>query len=149
MGSTSIAYSCMPNMEQTARIREKLNELKGYAEILKKQAPASKEELVDDFQTRWAVEHGLQIISEAELDACALLFKHLGGMMKGDDISILEAVSSKLGKEVTASVKKRRDLRNKIVHEYTDNSFLEEVFRESRDLEDVSKFIAKVTQLIE
>ena len=100
-----------------------------------------------DRLTRDATERRLQVISEVEFDVMKTLYKDLGGRVVGDEGSLLDALEGRLGKRVVGQVKRRRALRNKLVHGYLDVDPAE-VYSLARNLGDLEEFEREVSKLL-
>ena len=130
------------------RIRKRLALLKETRGLLSESLPDSEEGYRRaDRTTRDATERRVQILGEAELDVIKTLYKDYGKRVVGDEESLVDAMVGTLGKKLIEQVKKRRALRNKIIHAYLDID-LAEVFGQASDLKDVEEFEKVVAKLI-
>ena len=130
------------------RIRKRLALLRETRGLLSESLPDSEEGYRRaDRTTRDATERRVQILSEAELDVMKTLYKDYGKRVVGDEESLVDAMEGTLGKKLIEQVKKRRALRNKIIHAYLDID-LAEVFGHASDLKDVEEFEREVMKLI-
>jgi uncharacterized protein YutE (UPF0331/DUF86 family) len=130
------------------RISKRLALLKETATLLSASLPESEEAYGRaDRLTRDATERRLQVISESEVDIMRTLYKDLGRRVVGDEESLMDALSDQLGKKTIEQAKRRRALRNKLVHAYLDIDQAE-VYREASELEDVEEFERAVAKLV-
>ncbi|MDG7018531.1 MAG: DUF86 domain-containing protein [Nitrososphaerota archaeon] len=130
------------------RIRKRLALLKETRGLLSESLPDSEEGYRRaDRTTRDATERRVQILGEAELDVIKTLYKDYGKRVVGDEESLVDAMEGTLGKKLIEQVKKRRALRNKIIHAYLDID-LAEVFGQASNLKDVEEFEREVMKLI-
>jgi uncharacterized protein YutE (UPF0331/DUF86 family) len=131
------------------RIRGKLSSLETYSKRLSTMTPKNMEAYKNsDIILKSAIERNLQLISDAELDVLALLYKGLELKLGGDDLSLIESLSAKLSKKCINRVKERRTLRNLLIHAYVDSEYEKESFEQAHDTGDVAEFIKEVKELL-
>jgi uncharacterized protein YutE (UPF0331/DUF86 family) len=75
------------------------------------------------------------------------LYKDLGRRVVGDEESLMDALGDQLGRKTIERAKRRRALRNKLIHAYFDIDQAE-VYREASELEDVEEFERAVAKLV-
>ncbi len=130
------------------RLREKLSDLDVYSKRLSSMAPKSIDSYKNtDIILKAAIERNLQLVSDVELDILALLYRGFELKLIGDDISLMESLSSKLSKKVIKRIKERRTLRNLLIHAYADTGYEKESFEQASDTADVMEFIKEVRRL--
>jgi uncharacterized protein YutE (UPF0331/DUF86 family) len=130
------------------RINKRLALLRETALLLSASLPRSEEAYRKaDRLTRDATERRLQVVSESEIDIMRTLYKDLGRRVVGDEESLMDALSDQLGKKTIEQAKRRRALRNKLVHAYLDIDQAE-VYREASELGDVEEFEKAVAKLV-
>lgn len=131
------------------RIRKKLAALRNYELRLKNIAPKDiKSYLNADITIKSAVERNIQLVSDTELDILVLLYKALQLNLAGDDESVIERVGKKLSAELIDKIKKRRELRNRLIHAYADSAYDRDVFSQASDLSDIDDFEKEITKLM-
>ena len=132
------------------RISKKLSGLEVYLKNLGSMAPKSLDAYKKaDNILKSAIERNLQLVSDAELDILALLYKGLGLRLSGDDESIIESLSGKMSKKTINRVKERRTLRNLLIHAYAERGYDEEAFDQAHYTGDVNEFIKDVRRLLD
>ncbi len=135
-------------MIDTERVNRKLALLRIYKERLADIVPKNAKDYFEaNFIIKSAVERTLQLVSDTELDVLVLLYKALELDLAGDDESIIERMKQKLSASLIASIKRRRELRNRIIHAYADSAYDKEIFAQASDLSDVDEFEREVTKL--
>jgi len=130
------------------RIRSRLSVLAHYLENIRKIVPkdyAAYKRSAPEIKA--AVERYLQVISEIELDIIVLIYKSLELKPAGGEESIINAVEDTLGRKLTDKIRVRRNLRNALVHAYSDIEG-KEVFALAGNLNDVLEFEKLVRQLL-
>ncbi len=130
------------------RINKKLAALEHYATRLRKITPADLKSFADSDITKDAVERNLQLLSDVQLDILMQLYKGLELRIAGDEESVLERLKDKFSKGLLERVKRRRALRNNLVHAYADSEYDEEAFDQAHDLSDISEFSKEVNKLL-
>lgn len=136
-------------MVEVERVKKRLSLLRETTGLLSDTVPKSEGEYASaDRTTKDATERRLQIISEAELDIVKTLYKDLGRRVVGDEESLLRAMEDMLGKKVTEAVRRRRRLRNRLVHVYLDVDRTE-VYQQASNLTDVEEFERTAARLVE
>ena len=137
-------------MTERDRIARKLAELEQFAVKLHA-IPITDEKHYHslDYITKAAVERHLQLISDTELDVLALVNKHLGLGVPGDDNSILTRLEGKFRKDTIAALRERRRLRNALIHAYPIGEYDRDVYVQATDLTDITKFATEVGKLLE
>ncbi len=101
-----------------------------------------------DQMTKSAVERNIQLLSDSELDIAMQLYKGMELRIAGDDESVLDRLEGKLGKALTEKLRRRRRLRNEIIHAHADMDYDKEVFEQAHDLSDVEGFVREVSRLL-
>lgn len=136
-------------MPDEARIKRKQVDLERYKARLEKMAPKSVDAyLKSDTILKSAIERNIQLISDVELDILMQLYKMLEIRIAGDDESIIAKFEEKLGKKLVERIKERRNLRNELIHAYTDSDYDRRVFEQARDLSDIEAFNKEVNRLL-
>lgn len=132
------------------RVARRLLDLEKYSGRLEKMLPDSKAQYKkSDGVTKSAVERNLQLISDIEMDVLILLYKGMELSLAGDDTSVINRMDSKMNKFVLDGVRARRDLRNQLVHAYSDSSYDDETFAQASSLADVRELIKETKKIIE
>lgn len=122
------------------RIRKRLALIEEISDLIAKSLPKTEEAYRSaDRLTMDATERRLQIVSEAELDAMRVLYKDIGERIVGDEESLIDSMEKSLGRGVVEQVKKRRALRNRLVHAYTDADPAE-IYRQASERSDLKGF---------
>ena len=94
------------------------------------------------------VERRLQLISDTEIDILAILYKELNLKVVGEDLSLIAAFSEIFKGNVNEKIRRLRDIRNKLIHEYKSEQFDEEVFKIANENLDESDIISGIKHLM-
>jgi uncharacterized protein YutE (UPF0331/DUF86 family) len=135
-------------MLDTDRISKKLVNLEQYAERLEKITPPELKSYAKSDIVKDAVERNLQLLSDTQLDILMQLYKDLELRIAGDEESVLDRLKEKFSKGLIEKVKRRRALRNNLVHAYVDSSYDKEAFEQAHNLEDIAEFKREVNKLM-
>lgn len=131
------------------RIKQKLSELELYSKRLGAMVPKNLESYKNaDIVLKSAVERNLQLVSDAQLDVLALLYKGLELRLMGDDSSLIDGFGSKLSKRSINRIKERRTLRNLLIHAYASSGYEKESFDQAYNTSDVTEFIKEARHLM-
>lgn len=131
------------------RILARLLDLERYSRRLDDLLPESLEMFkAADYVLKAAAERLLQLISDIELEISTLVYKGKKLELTGEESRLLERVSGILGPKITEGVRIRRILRNKLIHQYADVSYDEEVYAQAGGLKDVYDFRKAVERLL-
>ncbi|MEM4122426.1 MAG: hypothetical protein QW644_03015 [Candidatus Micrarchaeaceae archaeon] len=132
------------------RILRRLTDLERYSNVLMEIVPSSYAKYAaSDMKTKAAVERYVQLISDIELEVMALLYKGLDFGIAGGEEPLANGLSNVLSAEVINSFRKRRALRDSLVHAYFDMHYDKETFGEASNLSDIAKFIKEVKKIID
>ena len=130
------------------RIKSRLGTLAYYKENLRRILPKGYAAYRKSApETKAAVERYLQVISEIELDVVVQVYKGFELRPAGGEESILDAAEEKLGRRLIDKVRTRRNLRNALVHAYS-NIDDKEVFALAQDIGDVDEFERAAERLL-
>lgn len=122
------------------RMKSRLGTLAHYKENLERILPKDYAAYRKSApETKAAVERYLQVISEIEIDVVVQVYKGFELRPAGGEESILAAAEEKLSRRLLDRVRARRNLRNALVHAYS-NIEDREVFGFAHDLGDVAEF---------
>lgn len=131
------------------RVRRRLLDLERYSDRLEGMLPESKAQYKKSGTVlKSAVERNLQLISDIEIELMALLYRGMELSLASDDASIIERLSGKLSSSALSGVRNRRDLRNLLVHAYSDKSYDDEAFDQASSLGDVKELVREVRRII-
>ncbi len=123
------------------RILEKSVDLERFSRELSGVLPKTLENYKKgDILVKSTVERRLQLISDTEIDMLAILYKHLKLKIVGEDTSLIALLSGTLSAKTIEKIRRLRDMRNKLIHEYKSEQFDEEIFKiagENMDQSDV------------
>jgi uncharacterized protein YutE (UPF0331/DUF86 family) len=132
------------------RVRRRLLDLERYSDRLGKMLPGSMALYKkSDTILKSAVERNLQLISDIEIELLVLLYKGMELSLAGDDSSVIERLAGKLSGAALSGVRNRRNLRNLLVHAYSDTSYDDEAFDQASSLSDVRGLIKEVNRILE
>ncbi len=132
------------------RLLRKLTDVKRFNERLSEMIPESLEEYgKSKYFIKAATERYLQLISDLELEILVILYKSMELSIAGEENSLIKRFEDKLNKKVINGIKKRRVLRNILVHAYSDVNYDKQTFEQANNLVDVESFIREVKRLIE
>ncbi|MBE5729296.1 DUF86 domain-containing protein [Candidatus Parvarchaeota archaeon] len=131
------------------RILEKCLDLERFSKELSQILPKTVEEYQkSDLVIKSTVERRLQLISDTELDILSLLYKELNLKVVGEDLSLLSMFSNILKNNVIEKIKRLRDMRNKLIHEYKSDLFDEEVFKIATENLDENDTISEIKHIV-
>ena len=131
------------------RILEKSLDLERFSKELAQVLPKTQEEYKkSNILVKSTVERRLQLISDTEIDILAILYKELNLKVVGEDLSLIAAFSEIFKGNVNEKIRKLRDIRNKLIHEYKSEQFDEEVFKIANENLDESDIISGIKHLI-
>ena len=131
------------------RILEKSLDLERFSKELAQVLPKTQEEYKkSNILVKSTVERRLQLISDTEIDILAILYKELNLKVVGEDLSLIAAFSEIFKGNVNEKIRKLRDIRNKLIHEYKSEQFDEEVFKIANENLDESDIISGIKHLM-
>ena len=131
------------------RILEKSLDLERFSKELYQVLPKTAEEYKkSNILVKSTVERRLQLISDTEIDILAILYKELNLKVVGEDISLIAAFSDVFKNNVNEKIRRLRDMRNKLIHEYKSEQFDEEVFKAANENLDESDVISEIKHVI-
>lgn len=132
------------------RIKIRLLRIGEYKKRLGEIVPDSHQSYSkSEFVLQNAIERNLQLISDMQFDILLLVYKGLESKLEGDEDSLLESLKGRLGSKVVDGIKKRRLLRNLLVHAYKDNTYDETAFKQAKNTEDLDEFVKMIRRLVE
>ena len=127
------------------RILEKSLDLERFSKELAQVLPKTQEEYKkSNILVKSTVERRLQLISDTEIDILAILYKELNLKVVGEDLSLIAAFSEIFKDNVNEKIRRLRDIRNKLIHEYKSDQFDEEVFKIANENLDESDIISGI-----
>ncbi len=127
------------------RILEKSLDLERFSKELAQVLPKTQEEYKkSNILVKSTVERRLQLISDTEIDILAILYKELNLKVVGEDLSLIAAFSEIFKGNVNEKIRRLRDIRNKLIHEYKSEQFDEEVFKIANENLDESDIISGI-----
>jgi uncharacterized protein YutE (UPF0331/DUF86 family) len=130
------------------RILEKSLDLERFSKELSQVLPKTAEEYKKgNILVKSTVERRLQLISDTEIDVLAILYRELKLKVVGEDISLIAAFSDIFKEKTSEKVRRLRDLRNKLIHEYKSEQFDEEVFKIATENLDENDVISEIKRL--
>ena len=131
------------------RILEKSLDLERFSKELSQVLPKTQEEYKkSNILVKSTVERRLQLISDTEIDILAILYKELNLKVVGEDLSLIAAFSEIFKGNVNEKIRRLRDIRNKLIHEYKSEQFDEEVFKIANENLDESDIISGIKHLM-
>ncbi len=130
------------------RAEDKFEALQLYTNKIKGMVPKSFADYSKSAVIKDATERNLQLISDAELDLLAYLYKKVGKEAIISENSLPEKLAGVLNKEVLEGYKRRRELRNKLVHAYKIAALDKDIFEQASNLKDVEDFKRAVERAI-
>ncbi|MBE5728483.1 DUF86 domain-containing protein [Candidatus Parvarchaeota archaeon] len=131
------------------RILEKCLDLERFSKELSQILPKTVGEYQkSDLVIKSTVERRLQLISDTELDMLSILYKELNLKVVGEDFSLLSMFSNILKNNVIEKIKRLRDMRNKLIHEYKSDLFDEEVFKIATENLDEKDTISEIKHIV-
>ncbi len=131
------------------RIEKRLLDIERYSTMLSKIVPNNYEKYIkSESITKAAVERYLQLISDLELEVLLHVYKDIDLGISGSEESLVSRFENLLSKEVVGGFKKRRTLRNILVHAYFDMHYDKEVFEQAKNRNDISDFIKEIKEIV-
>lgn len=131
------------------RILKKTVEIERYGKELAEALPKTIDEYKkSDMFIKSTVERRLQLISDAEIDVLALMYKRLKLDIVGEDESLINSLSEVLSQKTVEKMRRLRKLRNALVHEYNSEKFDMEVFNTGSENLDQHSFIAEIKSIL-
>ena len=131
------------------RILEKSLELERFSKELVQVLPKTQEEYKkSNILVKSTVERRLQLISDTEIDILAILYKELNLKVVGEDLSLIAAFSEIFKDNINEKIRRLRDIRNKLIHEYKSEQFDEEVFKIANENLNENDIISGIKHLI-
>jgi uncharacterized protein YutE (UPF0331/DUF86 family) len=128
------------------RILTKLDEVDGYLVELRSIAPDRLEEYLKGIEKRRACERLLQVCIDGVIDVCALLVTGLRLGLPGEEDDLFEKLAGRavISRQMGATLRQMKGLRNILVHEYgrLDDALVLEVIQTR--LEDFAVFKGEV-----
>ncbi len=136
-------------MVDKERIEKRLLDIERYSTMLSKIVPNNYEKYIkSESITKAAVERYLQLISDLELEVLLHVYKDIDLGISGSEESLVSRFENLLSKEVVGGFKKRRTLRNILVHAYFDMHYDKEVFEQANNRNDISDFIKEIKEIV-
>ena len=131
------------------RILEKSLDLERFSKELVQVLPKTQEEYKkSNILVKSTVERRLQLISDTEIDILAILYKELNLKVVGEDLSLIAAFSEIFKDNINEKIRRLRDIRNKLIHEYKSEQFDEEVFKIANENLNENDIISGIKHLI-
>lgn len=131
------------------RILEKSLDLERFSSELAQVLPKTTEEYrKSNILVKSTVERRLQLISDTEIDILAILYKELNLKIVGEDLSLIAAFSGIFKDNINEKIRRLRDIRNKLIHEYKSEKFDEEVFKIANENLDENDIISEIKHLV-
>ncbi len=131
------------------RILEKSLDLERFSKELAQVLPKTQEEYKkSNILVKSTVERRLQLISDTEIDILAILYKELNLKVVGEDLSLIAAFSEIFKDNINEKIRRLRDIRNKLIHEYKSEQFDEEVFKIANENLNENDIISGIKHLI-
>ena len=131
------------------RILEKSLDLERFSNELAQVLPKTAEEYKkSSILIKSTVERRLQLISDTEIDILAILYKELNLKVVGEDLSLIAAFSDIFKDNVNEKIRRIRDIRNKLIHEYKSEKFDEEVFNIANENLNETDIISEIKHLV-
>ena len=131
------------------RILEKSLDLERSSKELAQVLPKTQEEYKkSNILVKSTVERRLQLISDTEIDILAILYKELNLKVVGEDLSLIAAFSEIFKDNINEKIRRLRDIRNKLIHEYKSEQFDEEVFKIANENLNENDIISGIKHLI-
>ena len=102
------------------RILTKLDDVDGYLVELRSIAPERLEEYLKGIEKRRACERLLQVCIAGAIDVCALLVTGLRLGLPGEEDDLFEKLAGRavISRQMGATLRRMKGLRNILVHEY-------------------------------
>ena len=130
------------------RIDSIIRSIESYEDTLKALNIKNLKEYKEaDIKTKSTAERHLQLISDLEQDILLLLYKSLFKLSPVDIKDVIHKLSGTFEDNVIESIKKRKRLRNRLVHAYMEGMYDEEVFEQLKDLSDVDGFLSAAKKI--
>lgn len=137
-------------MIDTERIVRRLADIEHYSNVLSKIVPNNYDDYIkSDITTKAAVERYLQLINDLELEVLVLVYKGLDLGISGGDESLVNKFNDLLSKKAIEGFKKRRSLRNILVHAYFEMHYDKDTFNQANDLSDIKDFVKGIRLILE
>ena len=131
------------------RILRRLSDIEYYNSLVGKMMPKSFNTYKNSNPIiKAAAERYLQLISDIEFEILVQIYKGLELGLAGDEGSLISKIESKLGKKAIDGFKRRRTLRNMLVHMYHTTDYDKDVFEQAINLDDVGYFIKDVKNIL-
>ena len=131
------------------RILEKSRDLERFSKELVQVLPKTQEEYKkSNILVKSTVERRLQLISDTEIDILAILYKELNLKIVGEDLSLIAAFSEIFKDNISEKIRRLRDMRNRLIHEYKSEQFDEEVFKIANENLNENDIISGIKHLI-
>ena len=132
------------------RIAMRLADIERYASVLGSIAPGSYEAYAkSEITTKAAVERYLQLISDLELEVLTLAYRGLDLGIAGSEESLTSKFEKLLSKRAVEGFKRRRALRNLLVHAYFDMHYDKDAFGEASNRGDIAYFVKEIKAIVE
>ncbi len=136
-------------MMDRERITRRLADISQYMGILESILPNDYAGYRESpVTTKASTERYLQLLSDIELEVMILLYKGLDLGIAGDEDPLINKMGSVISKRVIEGFRKRRSLRNLLVHAYYDAHYDVDAFEQAGDTGDIKTFIREVKVLI-
>lgn len=147
---TNIRYISGVRMRDEKRILRKLLDLERYGERLSKLIPKNFIEYEkSEYFIKAAAERYLQLVSDIEIETLVMLYKSMELSIAGEENSLINRFKDKMNKKTIDGIKKRRILRNLLIHAYSDVNYDKQTFGQANNLTDLISFIKEIRRLIE
>lgn len=131
------------------RILEKALDLERFSKELSQVLPKTAEEYKkSNILVKSTVERRLQLISDTEIDILSILYKELKLRIVGEDFSLISIFSEVFKNDVTEKIRRLREIRNKLIHEYKSDQFDNEVFKVANENLDESDVVSEIKHII-
>ncbi|MCL5975989.1 MAG: DUF86 domain-containing protein [Candidatus Parvarchaeota archaeon] len=131
------------------RVLEKAIDLERFSKELSQVLPKTTDEYKkSNILVKSTVERRLQLISDTEIDILAILYKELKLNIAGEDFSLISIFSEIFKNNVNEKIRRLREIRNKLIHEYKSEQFDEEVFKVASENLDESDVISEIKHIV-
>ena len=132
------------------RIAMRLVDIGRYASVLGSITPGTYGAYTkSEITTKAAVERYLQLISDLELEVLTLAYKGLDLGIAGSEESLTSKFEKLLSKKVVEGFKRRRALRNLLVHAYFDMHYDKDAFEQASHRGDINHFVKEIKAIVE
>ena len=136
-------------MVDKERILIRLVDIERYAKVLGDITPNSYEAYAkSNVITKAAVERYLQLISDLEIEVLTLVYRGLDLGIAGSEESLTDKFKKLLSKRTIEEFKKRRALRNMLVHAYFDMHYDKDVFEQASNHKDIVDFVNEIRAIL-